>query len=178
MRDDYFEWLYDLVCPDNRYKKLCIFLHNTDFTYDLPMDGNRYEDGVSLRYRYAYVTDQPEHRVAEEIDNRPCSVFEMMVALALRMEEDVMAQPDGDRTATWFREMLSSLGIGDMTNERFDELRVRRTINNFLRRDYEKTGRGGLFTIDNVPDRDLRKVEIWYQAMWHLNDVLKEGGRR
>lgn len=34
--------------------KLLRHLHNIDFQYMLPMDGNRAEDGIDLRYRFGY----------------------------------------------------------------------------------------------------------------------------
>ena len=173
MRDDYFNWLYDIVCDDDRYKVLCEFLHSKEFIYTIPMDGNRFEDGISLRYRYGHDCDLPTHRITDELDDRPCSIFEMMVALAIRMEEDVMAHPGEDRTMYWFEEMLGSLGLAGMTNERFDEGRADRIIFNFLEHDYARNGQGGLFTVDSMAYKDLRNVEIWYQAMWFLNDVLK-----
>lgn len=48
----YFEWMYDIVCPDKKksYRKLLYFLHSVDFTYLIDMDGNRFEDGIELRY--------------------------------------------------------------------------------------------------------------------------------
>ena len=47
----YFEWMYDILCWNSRksYRKLLSTLHNIDFVYDIPMDGNRAEDGISLR---------------------------------------------------------------------------------------------------------------------------------
>lgn len=42
--DQYFDWMYQLVV-DNRYsksyRKLFARLHDTEFTYTIPMDGNR-----------------------------------------------------------------------------------------------------------------------------------------
>ena len=174
MRDDYFDWLYDLACgDDHRYKCLCALMHGTDFYYLIPMDENRYSDGISLRYRYGYDCDIPSSQIASELDNRPCSVLEMMAALALRMEEDVMADSSGDKTSMWFMQMLTSLGLSSMTDDRFDEDEANIILENFLERDYCPNGKGGLFTIYNKPDKDLRNVEIWYQAMWHLNNILK-----
>lgn len=172
MRDDYFNWLYDVVCPDDRYLKLCRFLHSISFSYDIPMDGNRYEDGISMRFRFGYACDIPSNRIATELDNTPCSMFEMMVALALRMEEDIMACPGENRTSEWFREMIRSLGIAGMTNELFDPDKVEAAVERFLNKDYDRDGKGGLFTVTDT-DRDLRTVEIWYQAIWYLNSVLK-----
>lgn len=174
MRDDYFDWLYSLACDGREdLKFICALLHGIEFIYVIPMDDNRYADGISLRYRFGYDNDIPDAAIASELDTKPCSVFEMMVALALRMEEDVMATAKEDRTSIWFMQMLESLDLIDMTDDRFDENEARYIIDRFLNREYRRDGAGGLFTIKNRPDKDLRDVEIWYQAMWHLNDILK-----
>ena len=56
--NEYFEWLYRLVCGDRysnaiSYKKLLVYLHRTEFTYLLSKDKNRAADGVDLRYRFS-----------------------------------------------------------------------------------------------------------------------------
>ena len=62
LNDAYFNWMYQLVF-DGRYskrlsyRKLLRELHRIEFTYIIPMDGNRAEDGVDLRYRFGYETD-------------------------------------------------------------------------------------------------------------------------
>lgn len=165
----YFEWLCDLV-DDGRYKKLCYILFETEFTYTISMDGNRYADGINLRYRFARENDIPHPVIASELDNNPCSIFEMMVALALRFEEDIMTNDDyGNRTYIWFRDMLKSLGLIDMTNSNIDPEFVEDVLDRFLNHDYASNGKGGLFTV-NGSNYDLRYVEIWYQAMWYLSE--------
>lgn len=179
MRAEYFDWLYSLVMSDDEsYIVLCEFLDDIDFNYIHQMDGNRLEDGISMRYRFAYDKSIPPAIISRELDNKPCSVFEMMVALAVRMEEDVMDSAEyEDRTGIWFRDMLKSLTLEDMVNRNFDKDRAEKVIDAFLLRRYQQNGRGGLFTINNHPESDLRKVEIWYQAMWYLNNVM-EGERK
>lgn len=174
MREEYFDYLYSLVMgKDDKYVVLCEFLDSIEFTYIHPMDSNRYEDGISMRYRFAFDTGVPKTALTREFDNKPCSVFEMMVALAVRMEEDMMETVEyGDRTDIWFKDMIKSLTLDDMTNRNFDENRAGKVIEAFLNRKYVKNGKGGLFTIHNSTD-DLREVEIWYQAMWYLNEKMK-----
>lgn len=175
MRDikhNYYIWLLGLVdCKHERYGKLLSFLDGIEFTYILDMDGNRYEDGIYLRYRFGHTKDISQAEIAAELDNRPCSVLEMMVALAVRCEEEIMSNSNyGDRTYIWFMEMISSLGLEDMTDDNFDEEYVETIVHNLLKRDYAKDGRGGLFTIPYC-EHDLREVEIWYQAMWYLSEI-------
>lgn len=174
----YFDWMYQLVCNDeyNRrlsYRKLLCFLHDVEFTYIIDMDGNREADGINLRYRFGYECRYDDREIAACLDNRPCSVLEMMIALALRCEDDIMDDPaEGNRIGEWFWEMIVSLGLGSMNDRKFDRCYAETVIARFLNREYEPNGRGGLFTVEN-PRRDMRNVEIWYQMQWYLNDILE-----
>lgn len=108
----------------------------------------------------------------DELNDRPCSVLEMMVALSARCEEHIMDDPDsGNRTGKWFFDMILSLGLINMQDERFDALYARAAISRFLRREHAANGCGGLFTL-RYHSADMRRVEIWYQAMWYLDEVI------
>lgn len=168
----YFEWMYGLVIRDQKesYKKLLEVLHETEFYYRMSMDGNRYEDGIDLRYRFGYECNLKDFDIVTKLDYRPCSVLEMMVALAIRCEEHIMDDPDiGDRTGQWFMAMIKSLGLSDMTDENFDENYISDVLDRFLEGRYERNGKGGLFTIQSKK-HDMRKSEIWYQLMWYLDE--------
>lgn len=158
---DYFEKLYDLVNGTDGvpYRKLLYHLHNIEFTYSIPKDANRAEDGKDLRFRFGYPYVGP------------CSVFEMMTALALRCEETIMDDPRyGNRTKHWFWIMMRNLRLGSMTDDRFDEEYVNERIDILLKREYESNGSGGLFTIKNC-EFDVRDVEIWTQLLWYLDSI-------
>lgn len=169
MSGRYFEWIVRLVCGDNmrkrrRYSKLLAYLHERPFLYSLEMDENRARDGIDLRYRYA--SEMGTYDVSRS--DQPCSVLEMMAALAIRCEEHIMSNPDiGDRTGEWFFAMIENLGLIDETNDQFNIRYVEMVIDRLIRREYEPDGRGGLFTVPNSR-YDMRDTEIWYQAMWYL----------
>lgn len=174
--NDYFNWLYNLIRKEQRsrqlsYKKLLMHLHSIDFRYIIHKDKNRAKDGADLRYRFAlarYYDIDPDY-ITDILDG-PCSVFEMMVALAIRCEE-TMDDPDiGDRTGQWFWGMIVSLGLGSMLDNRFDRRVVDDIIERFLDREYEPDGVGGLFTIPDCR-RDLRDVEIWNQMWWYIETL-------
>lgn len=174
INEEYFEWLYGLVFNDKGgaapYEKLLMHLHNTEFTYSIPMDKNRASDGIDLRYRFAY--DHPDIYDAESYLTGPCSVLEMMVALALDCEENIMDDPCyGNRTGQWFWGMISNLGLSSMTDNRYDSEYVDYVIDRFLNREYDPDGKGGLFRIKDC-DEDLRKVQIWYQLLWYLDSIV------
>jgi hypothetical protein len=161
-----------LVDCKNYERRLLTHLHEVDFTYTIPMDGNRAEDGINLRYRFGRECGYDDAMIATYLDDRPCSVLEMMVALALRCEEHIMDDPDvGDQTARWFWIMVDSLGLNSMTGNRYNKRYVDTTIDIFLNREYKPNGEGGLFTV-NRGDRDMRSIEIWYQMCWYLENML------
>lgn len=186
VRNEYFEWLYHLVCRDRfssqiSFRKLLMHLHNTVFRFSIMRDQNRSEDGVDLRYRFAL--SQGPFRVGIAMDERcdgsdiydildgPCTVLEMMIALANRCEETIMDDPDiGDRTGQWFWGMIINMGLGSMSDDRYDRRYVEYVITRLLDREYEPDGTGGLFTVKDC-DRDMRDVEIWYQLCWYLDSI-------
>lgn len=176
LNNAYFEWMYQLVCDEldseMSYRKLLYLLHDTDFNYTIPMDGNRAEDGADLRYRFGYENTYEGSMIAAYLDDRPCSVLEMMVALAIRCEEHIMCDPDiGNRTGQWFWNMIDNLGLSDMDDTEFDKNHVKSVIQKFLNREYKRNGEGGLFTVKHYR-KDLRSVEIWYQMCWYLDENL------
>lgn len=177
LRDLYFEWMYQLVYDEKKlkrlsYRKLLSHLHDIPFEYTIGMDSNRAEDGVDLRYRFGYENDIDSRLIATFLDDRDCSVLEMIIALTIRCEEQIMDNPNiGNRTSQWFWSIIKNLGLYSMSDEDYDGLYVNKTIERFLNREYKPNGDGGLF---KIPDcrHDLRTAEIWYQAMWYFDDVL------
>lgn len=173
IKNDYFEWLYDYVCKhrvyaDISYKSLFSFLHNVEFIFSIENDLNRAMDGVDLRYRYSLEID--DYSIMKILEDTPCSVLEMMVALAIRCEETIMDNTYyGDRTSQWFWAMMHNLGIDYMRDGRFNEEIAEDVIFKFLHREYEPDGQGGLFYIRDCRD-DLRNEEIWTQLCWYLEN--------
>lgn len=171
--NEYFEWLYGMVCEhrlSNRisYRKLLMCLHDAEFTYSIPNDQNRAENGVYLRWRFA--CDLGMRDVPECLDG-PCSVLEMMVALAVQCEETLMDDPTyGNRLGQWFWGMIVNMGLGAMTDDRFDRKFVNDAIDRLLNREYDHDGRGGLFTVRNC-HRDMRDVEIFWQLCYYLDSI-------
>lgn len=173
--NDYFAWLYDIVCKNNypkeiSFKKLLMQLHDTEFRFSIPRDQNRAGDGIALRYRFASIQVH-EDMVDVVLDylEGPCSVLEMMIALALRCEETITDEHDyGDRTGQWFWGMIVNMGLGAMTDVRYDKREVTFAIDRLLDREYEYDGRYGLFRLRN-PHRDMRTAEIWHQLCWYLD---------
>lgn len=170
--NEYFEWLYNHVCKGRvnsnvSYRKIFMHLHSIEFTFSIRNDVNRAKDGMDLRYRFAMMKN--DNHIMLILDN-PCSVLEMMLALAIRCEETIMDNTGyGDRTGQWFWSMMKNLGIGMMTDDVYDRKLVDHIIYKFLDRDYDPDGKGGLFYIKGCED-DLREIEIWSQLCWYLDN--------
>lgn len=179
IRSDYFQWLRNIVCRNRfsetvSYDKLLNRLHAIDFRWSRKLDADRADWGLNMRYRFAQDHDYGNDVNIKDYLNGPCSVLEMMVALAVRCEEDLMDDPEyGDRTAQWFWSMVVSLGLGSMIDPNFDEAFVDETIRKFLNREYERDGKGGLFTLRHA-SFDARKVDIWYQLCWYLDETAAD----
>lgn len=175
LNNEYFEWIYNSCCGDIHsesisYRKLFMYLHNTEFVYYIRKDQNRAADGIDLRQRFSLDSGFDANYLASYLDG-PCSVLEMIFALALKCEETIMDNPrKGNRTKQWFWGMINSLGLGAMDDDNFDREYVADSIDTFLSRHYEPNGRGGLFTIRDCED-DLRTVEIWCQLCWYLDSI-------
>lgn len=175
LNNEYFEWIYNSCCggihsESISYQKLFMYLHNTEFVYYIRKDQNRAADGIDLRQRFSLDSGFDANYLASYLDG-PCSVLEMIFALALKCEETIMDNPrKGNRTKQWFWGMINNLGLGAMDDDNFDREYVADSIDTFLSRHYEPNGRGGLFTIRDC-DEDLRTVEIWCQLCWYLDSI-------
>ena len=174
INDEYFDWLCEVVDSKRfskhvSYKKLLMHLHNIEFTWFIPYDDNRADDGIMLRRKYALAHHDEE---LSDYISGPCSVLEMMAALAIRCEESIMDDTlFGNRTGQWFWGMIRNLGLSPMNDSNFDAEFVDDVIARFLNREYEPDGKGGLFTIKNC-NHDLRTVEIWRQLSWYLGSIM------
>ena len=194
--NNYFEFLAGVVSDDRfgknvTYRRLLMHLHTIEFRWTIKDDSNRANDGVSMRWRFAQETGR--ERYYEEISEclaGPCTVLEMLVALAVKCEENIMDDPTGvhrsitlqqaqrihwvlnnygNRTGQWFWKMITNLGLSTMYNNKFDKKIVNIVIEKFLDREYEPNGQGGLFVIRNCR-KDLREVPIWQQLCWYLDN--------
>lgn len=176
LENGYFEWLCmninSRMYPARKYTRLLLELYSTDFRYEIPMDDNRYSDGESLRYRFGVETGTPAREVAIVLDGKPCSVLEMLIALALRVEDTIMSDASiGNRTGKWFWEFIDNLGLIDMDDMNYKPNKVYFALDSFLDRRYAPDGRNGNIIVVERPFQDLRGVEIWSQMMWYLNEL-------
>lgn len=162
IKSSYFHWLCKLVGlnsafdPESEnfsmdpanpsYFYLAQMLYFKEFTPFVPHDDNREADGKALRFWFAN-----SHSCYNNYEclNGPCTVLEMMVALAQRIDRDLMIGPCfDDRSAVWFWEMLSNLGISRYDDTHFSDkisIKIGHILDNLVDRKYWKNGVGSLF---------------------------------
>lgn len=146
------------------YLDVLLGLYHTDFKPTIKGDINRAKDGESLREKYEEDTGENCELLSG------CSMLEMMVALAIRCEEQIMFDPDqGDRTALWFWEMFDNFGFSEMNDDWFNEQEFYDIIWHFNTQTYCPDGYGGPFYICGF-EGDMRKIELWYQLGYYLEE--------
>jgi len=176
MTASYYNWLVNKIGGErlgySSYSKLLHFLFREPFTWDLRIriDESREEDGYELRYRYF---DETGKRIdVSRHDN--CSVLEMMIALSIRADRDIMWIPGEDHPERLFWEMLRNAGLLDFDDRYFNESVVYSVIDNILKRNYRPNGQGGFFPVRKVY-KDMRTLPIWEQMNQYLNETYFVG---
>lgn len=177
-KGDYFNWLCEKVCinrEEDSYYILAKTLHEKEFYGFVPNDENRASDGQELRKEYA--REETDTSLAEravlDILSGPCTVFEMLIALAERINFILSSEKDSDNTAEYFWEMIRNLKLDELSDGLYFEnggtSRCHRVLNTLLMRTYTRKGVGGLFPLKKCKD-DQRNVEIWYQMCAYLEE--------
>lgn len=181
-RNEYKEWLFKKVLDNhnvpitasNNYSKLLNYLYNVEFTYCIPMDENRELDGMDMRYTFCYECGYTNSKIVDEYLCGPCRLLEMMIALAIRLENGFANDSKyGDRSSLWFWSMVTNMGLSKYSDNCFDaniEV-VEEAVYNMLERHYDKYGHGALFTVKET-DYDFSKEELWFQGISYINEHI------
>ena len=156
---DYIRWvMLDKLGLTNKecnlFFNLCESLANIEFLWHHPMDENRAIDGLELRTDFEYETGEYLDKTSGLMPK--CTVFEMLAALAIRCENQLMYNPSlGDRTSKWFFEFLDNLNLN--AHSRVNNTIAKNIIN------------GDTFPLKNYKFRQ-KNEQIWKQ----LSSYLKE----
>lgn len=162
IEDLYFNWLCAKVMYDEpgRSVDLLKILHGTEFQWLLHGDQNREEDGKALRRHFVRET-----QLGHPDPALPCSVLEMMIALAVRAEfqTDIPVKD-------WFWTMMRNLKIDEFRVVRPSDIPyINGALYKLVHRRYDSWGIGGLWPLTR-PIQDQREVEIWYQLCAYLEE--------
>lgn len=177
--DLYFEWLYEQVAdvneidPRKTYWDLLRKLYCSEFLYFIPNDDNRAQDGFELRDFFLQEEGLQPDPYWETL---PCSIFEMLVSLARRMEFE-----GGRSVVHWFWQFIRNLELDIFTDEFCMESAsgyhvmvyiAQSAVEALNSRSYSYSGHdGGLFPL-NDPEEDQSEVELWYQMSAYLREEV------
>lgn len=175
IREDYYNWIVNLTCDwcskHGEYSELMSYLYSQQFYYRIKNDDNRASDGIELRFRFAEESDYTYRDVYLYL-MQPCTVLEMMAALAIRCEDHIMGDQSGENhTDIWFWTMIKTMHLDHMVNGNLDEDEAEFLVTRMLNREFRKDGDGGLFRITDK-SKDMRNVEIWCQLNWFLKEYI------
>ena len=152
MYSDYYLWLESLV-NDGNHSRLIRYLYEQPYRWQFTLDENRAAGGLNLRRRYAC-----ENGInLQDVGVGPCSILEMLIALADRMVE-ILTMDIWD----WFWDLMYNLGLDRFDDVNFDEDGVNYILCIWLDRGYDSHGNGSLFPLREYKG-DCRNLDIWGQ---------------
>lgn len=169
MTNKYFDFLYNIIETEDSFDYLLMLqhLHRIEFYALIPNDDNRASDGLYLRE--TFINKRGQHALSF-CPEGPCTVFEMLVGLSLRLEFETL-QSEWEKTPSeWFWILLDNLGLSNINNKLYCDEGYNFIVTNvtlFLERRYKSNGKGGLFPLKK-PKKDQKKVEIWYQMSAYI----------
>lgn len=157
MMDEYFEWLINRVGFSRRgYDQLLYFLYTVPFRYVLDRDRYRADDAFSLADEFG-------------IDRGYVSVLEVLIALAIRIDDELIGDPSDPKPNKIFWEMCCNLHLDEYNNKKFNVQKVQNILLKWMERDFNSDGYGSIFPLDD-PRQDQRKLEIWSQLQEYLSE--------
>lgn len=164
---DYCDYLIDLVRLRDKFRadygELLLYLHTIPFTYTIPLDENRLKDGIRLRNEF---TDD-----AQSLEQYACSVLEVLVAFAIRIDQEITGDPRNPHPDIIFWDMIYNLDLECCDNGHFYEEYIFAAIQKWLLRDFDSNGRGSIFPLNKSYDSpDQRRVEMWTQMLCYIHD--------
>lgn len=169
--DDYLQYLIWRGNLEKFKEYSCLFaiLHNIDFWYDIPRDENREADGADLRNDYNIPEEWYSEELREAFDNHWTSVFEVLLALAIRVDDEYIGDPSEEHPEDFFMEMIKNLGLDVFIGKRYKESDVQKIITRWLSREFKRNGEGSPFPLQ-YNDRDQRDLEIWDQMNCYISE--------
>ena len=168
----YFEWLVGIIDDGEHDDMLPVlsYLWKKEFVWSNGMDANRAKKGIDLREEYA---DIYECRFTCDDRKEPCSVLEMLVRLAMDVENNVVGVPGEERPDIWFWEWLENLKIDDRcTGRGYSKDYHDQCIDNWLDGNISRSGKRSPFPLKHSR-ANQRDKDIWMQCMAYVNEKMR-----
>ena len=164
MSDGYFAWLTSRISPyATGYILLANVLHHIEYYSLMMLDENRAKDAIRMREEYI-------SEFGGSADDSPPSVLEVMVAMAIRINDEIMYDNrEPNRTGVWFKDMLDNLGLSafdDISWTIDSDNYARAIVTRWLDRRYARNGRGSPWPLRRTVE-NLKNVQFWDMVQWY-----------
>jgi hypothetical protein len=165
----YLKWLYSQVASvktrarARTHWNLFRQMYETIFVAIVSHDENRVADGRDLRYEFLAETEDEQGNL--DWMRLPCSMLELLIILSRQLAFEM-----DDPVKLWFWHLVEVLDLerfNDLEYDDYAQEAIEKALDRVIWRSYEPDGQGGLFPLRD-PDRDQRKVELWYQLNAYL----------
>lgn len=157
----YKQWLLKKVgFDDNHYKKLIQFLDQTNYIWNIDWDENREMDGRYLR---------EECNLDLNPMDAPVSVLEVLIAFAIRIDDEYLGDPRDPHPEVIFSEMLDNLGLLYYDDSHFSWSAIQNSLRVWLNREFEPNGVGSPFPLRHPP-YDQREIQLWDQMNAYISE--------
>lgn len=160
---DYYQWLVSQIKignPSKTYNELFEIMHNTEFVWFVPNDGNRVGDGKHLRNDYFRFVLESKYEEGDLVIEG-VTFLEVLIGLSVRF---AWVMSDQGNEPYWAWRLIKNLGLHKMsdklTNRKVEQ--INEILYNVIWRNYDRMGNGGFFPLERTLN-DQTKTEIWYQ---------------
>lgn len=166
--EEYFVWLVEWIDDGDRDDMLPVlsYLFKKEYVWYTDLNATQAMSSMDLRERF-----DPDN-ADEAKEERPCSVLELLVALAVDIEENICGVYGHENPARWFWEWLNNLGIDDRcTGRGYSKDYLDQCIDDWLEGDITRSGKRSPFPIKRK-GVDQRKKTLWMQCMAYVNENM------
>ena len=180
---DYCWWLMNVAgIFDEQWYNLCSLLHSLSVGEPIIADdANRFDDGMAQRDYFVDKLPWDEQQFAEmELEKHPCSFFEMLVALAVRIDNEYLGDPKAPDPGKWLFKMLDNLDItkyaryNDIITSSQERIIIKR-VEFMLDREYDDCGNINIFKLKR-PISGFHCMSIWQQMQIWMSEYYNLGG--
>ena len=166
---EYIRWICDqLGLRVTKWRGMISTLNKIPYRWSIDTDENRAVEGINLRNDY--FKERGFNRV--DTDSRDCTVLEMLVSLANRLNFDYVGYPGDEKNGRIFIDFCKNLGIVSAeSNENqcysgdFED--ISENIDRWLDGNFEENGEGSPFYTPSE-DINLSNLSVWSAALGWL----------
>lgn len=167
--NEYLKWLIQYCKLERKrdYYKAFETLHDIPFIFFMERDINRRNDAFVLRQKYPLPKKYDDLR--SNFMYRETSVFEVLCALAIRTDSELIGESEEGHPEYFMIEMLDNLNASKCSEE---ELIYK--ISRWLRRTGKRNGKDTPFPVKSQ-NINQKKREIWDQMNAYIHETYYVG---